>query len=155
MADERLTTDDRPRRPALATIAGVLHVVMGLGCVGIVVYLLYLTRSPEILKEEDAAEAVHGLKLAAGIIAPVGIVYLAGGIGVWKGRIWGWVISAAMDVLALSFMLWDAVSMAPHYTDWDEVIIAAVFFVLLILLLLPSVRRWCWRRKARAQPATA
>ncbi len=153
MAGDQPTTTNDQKRPALATAASVLHVLMGLSCVALVVYLLYLTRTKEILSDKDAAETVHGLRLAAVIFAPVAVAYLAGGIGLWKGRLWGWLISAVADVLWLGFMLWDAFSEAPRYIDWDEVTIAAAFLILLVFVLLPHVRRWCWQRARAAQAA--
>ncbi len=152
MADDPRPTDDR-KRPALATAASMLHLLMGLCCAALVIYLLYLTRTKEILSDKDAADAVHGLKLAAAIFAPIAVAYLAGGLGLWKGRTWGWLISLAIDLFALVLMLWDVFSEGLHRIDWDDAVIAPVFLVLLLLVLLPPVRRWCWQRAQAAQAA--
>src|SRR5512146_292112 len=118
----------------MATLAGLAHLVMGICCLALVVYLLYLTRSPEILGEPDAAGAVHGLKLAAGIITPFALAYLAAGVGVWKARFWGWLLGTMVDVTVSGLLLYDVLD--GGRIDWEDTAIGAVFLVPLILLLL-------------------
>jgi hypothetical protein len=134
------------RRPRLATATAVLHFAMALACIAIAVYLLILTRSPEILNDKDAADAVHGLKIGAAVVGPVAIPYILIGIGVWKGRIWGWIVGLILNVLAVAVFIEDSVS--ERRIDWDDMSVAAIFVVLLVPLLLPPVWRWCWRRRA-------
>ncbi len=137
------TLQGRPRRPVLAIAASTVHIVLGVACVGIAVYCLYLTRSPQILKDKDAAETVYGLKIGAAIVGPVAIPYLLVGIGVWKGRLWGWVLGAVLDASVVALLLSDTLS--ERRIDWDDVEIAVICLAPLLLLLFPPVWRWCRR----------
>ncbi len=142
--DDTATT--RRGRPTLATTAAVAHGILGLCCLALAVYLLYLTRAPEILKDKDAPQSVYGLKIGAAFLAGAGLPFIVGGVGLWKGRFWAWVLAVAADAAAALIFILDAIE--EHFIAWDDTAVAAVFPVLLVLLLLPPVWRWCRRRKA-------
>ncbi len=139
-------SDDRviERRPALATVAAVLHLILGLCCLGLPAYLLYLTGTPEVRNDKDAADAIHGLKIAALVLAPIALPFLISFIGLWKGRIWGWIVGVATSAFASVLFIYDTIG--DRSREWDDIVVVAIFPVLLVLLTLGPVRRWCWRR---------
>ncbi len=147
--EQQLTT----KRPGLATASAVLHFLLGVCILALVIYILLLTRSPKVLREPDAAEAVHGLKLAAAMFAPgIGIYWLAA-YGLWTRRRLGWLLGAVADLGLAVVLLWGPV-FEHDPVERDLAALIAMFVVPLLLLLLPPVPRFYWVRTTRSPAAT-
>ena len=86
------------------------------------------------------------------VMAVTALPYAAGGLGLWKGRFWGWVIGVAVNLIITLIFIQDAIS--EQYVAWDDAAVTAIFPVLLVMLWLPPVRRWCRRRPGLRQRAS-
>lgn len=134
------------KHPLLITVVNVLETLLGLLLAGLTVYLLMLTRSPETLAEPDAADTVHGLLIGAAVLGVPAIITLIAAWGLWKGRVWGWVLSLATNVGVLAVLGYNAVGESSR--DWDDIALAVGFVVPIVLLLLPQVRKFYWNAGA-------
>lgn len=139
------------KRPALVTVAIVLQGVLGLLVAATAVYLIILSRSQQILSEPDAANAVHGLRIAAGVVSIPAAITLIAAFGLWKGRFWGWVLSLATDVGVVAVFVYNAVG--ENDAEGGEIATVVGFLALVVLLLLPVVRRYFWNSSGRVRSA--
>ena len=130
-------------KPSLLVKVGiVLQFLLGLLLVGLTVYVLALTRSPETLAEPDAAETIHGLLIGAVVLGVPAVVTLVASWGLRRRRFWGWVLSLATDVGMLGVLLYNMID--ERDLDGSESALAGAFVVPLVLLLLPGVRKFFW-----------
>lgn len=144
-------TQTAVKRPALVTGVTLLQFLLGFLWLGITLYLFFISRSPETKQGGDAAAAILGLEIAAGVVAPGAIFGLIAAYALGKDKVWGWWMSLIINAL---FVLVLTYSMADD--GWDNLDLQMVGFTLLsllpvILLLLPSVRQFFWRKPALDQ----
>jgi uncharacterized membrane protein (DUF2068 family) len=117
-------------------------------------YLLLLARSSEILSEQDAAEAVSGLKIAAAILALPALVAAVAWFGLWKKKLWGWWLGLAGDLGIVVMLAYSVFDDGLHNPDWGLVGLTITAVVPFAFLLLPAVRNAYWRREPmEAAPA--
>lgn len=130
------------KRSALITAVNVMQMLLGLLYTGLTIYLLVLTRSREILAEPDASDTLYGLRIGALVLGVPSLLTLIGVGGLWKRRLWGWVLSLATDVGVLAVLVYDLID--ENSREGDEIALAAGFVVPVVLLLLPRVRTFYW-----------
>jgi uncharacterized membrane protein (DUF2068 family) len=107
-------------------------------------YLLLLARSSAILSEQDAAEAISGLRIAAAILILPAIVAAVAWFGLWKRKLWGSWSGLAGDLGIVAMLVYSVLDDGLHNPDWMiGLTITAV--VPVAFLLLPPVRRSYWR----------
>jgi uncharacterized membrane protein (DUF2068 family) len=141
------------KRPMMVTTVVIVHLLVTLGIMAIILYLLWLTRSPELLQESDAADPIHGLKIGAMVLA-IPVTLLAPGIyGLWKRRVWGWWLAMVAGVGMASVFLYSAVDDGWRRLEADDAAVTGVFMILPLLLLLPGVRKYY--RKHQGDPPAA
>ena len=133
------------KRPALLTVLAVAHLLMGLLTLAVVPYLFFLARSPGMQVGKDAAETVHFLRLGAWAMAACVPPLFAVAWGLWRARRWAWGLALLGNVLWLLALLSD---MFDGQVDRDNLAVAVPFAVLLVFLLLPTVRRFVFRKTA-------
>ena len=83
--------------------------LLALTLAGTAVYLLAQARSPEILNDKDAADAIQGFHIAATICAPLGLLYLASAFGLWKHKRWGWWLAFPLNLGAFVMCVYGAI----------------------------------------------
>jgi hypothetical protein len=130
------------KRSPLITVIYVLQFLLGIVLAGLSIYVLALTRSQETLADPDAVGTVHGLLIGALVLGIPALITLIAAWGLWKGRLWGWVLSLATDVGVLAVFAYDILDENSH--DGSDIALAVSFVVPLILLLLPAVRKYYW-----------
>jgi uncharacterized membrane protein (DUF2068 family) len=108
-------------------------------------YLLLLTRSSAILSEQDAAEAISGLRIAAAILVLPAIVAAVAWFGLWKRKLWGWWVGLAGDLGIVAMLVYSVLDDGLRKPDWEMVGLTMTAVVPLTFLLLPAVRRSYWR----------
>lgn len=133
------------KRSPWVTGVTLIQFLLGLLLLGTSIYLIFLTRSPEVKQGQDAAEAVHGLKIAVGIVAPVAILLLVAAWGMWKSKLWGWWLAFLTEAGIFVLFLLSMVDDGWADIDWEMAGFTAVFAVFVVLLLLPRVRKFYWQ----------
>jgi uncharacterized membrane protein (DUF2068 family) len=133
------------KRAGWVTGATVAQVLLGLLLCGTSLFLLSLIRSPEIKQGDSAAQAILGIKIAAGLIAPLGLLVLAGAYGLWKDKLWGWWLALLADLGLFSVFVYSLIDDGWNSMEWDTVVFTILPLVPIVFLLLPPVRRFYWR----------
>lgn len=147
-------TDGIMKRSPLLVGVLIVQLLLGLSLVALSIYVLTLTRSPDILKESDAADAVQGLLIGAGVLGGPGLLCLVAVWGLWKRRNWGWWLGVLCDVGMVGVLCYSMVDDGWHNIDWDMGMFNAAFIVSSVCLLLPSVRKFYWGvREAAPNPS--
>ena len=134
------------KRPALVTTVTIAQSLLALLLAGIAAYVLWLTRSREILNGPDAAAAIHGLKIAAAVLSAPALILLVAAVGLWRNKLWGWWLALATDVVMLATFAYSTLD--ENTIDTDEVAMTVGFAIFSILLLLPKVRKFYWKGSA-------
>jgi CDP-diglyceride synthetase len=141
-----------PRRPAVVTIVTLLQFLLGFLWLGITVYLLVISRSPETRQGSDPAVVIRGLEIAAAIIAPGAIFGLSAAYGLGKDKIWGWWLSLITNSVFVLMLLYSMIDDGWDNLDREMIGITLLSLVPVILLVLPSVREF-YSRKPVAENA--
>ncbi|HXN23476.1 MAG TPA: hypothetical protein VOA41_12115 [Candidatus Dormibacteraeota bacterium] len=129
------------------TGATVTHLVAGLLCLGLVLFLLWLVRAPQTLHGHDPRGAIWGLEIAAGVLLPFALLVLAGAYGMARGKRWGWWLALLTDLAVVLALAYGMVDDGWRNVDVGLAIVTTVSCAPLILLLLPGVREF-YRGKA-------
>lgn len=139
------------KRSVLTTGVTVVQLLLGLGLAGSCAYLLLLARSSEM----GQAGAAQGLEIAAGLIAPFGLLALAGAYGLWRNKLWSWWLALLVDLALVS--LWVGSMIDDGWRDLDMTLVAFTLASLLpvVLLLVPGVRRFYWGKSGSQVPPPA
>jgi hypothetical protein len=103
-----------------------------------------LARSPEIVNDKDGAEAAHGLRIAAGLCAPLALIYFVAVYGLWKDKLWGWWLGFLLNLAAAGTLVYSVIDDGWSHSDATDIALPAVFIVLLVLFVIPAVRRHYW-----------
>jgi hypothetical protein len=129
------------RSPTLGKVLSLLEIAMGVCCLSISVYLLYLTRTPEITREAEAADTIRGLYIGAGVVVAPGILFTVGGLAMLCRRKWGWWLGLLVCIATVAlcgYSAWDE----RHHPDFDDLWVLAGFVVATIFFFLPGVRNY-------------
>jgi len=133
------------KRSGWVTGVVVMQSLLALCFVGTCVFLLTLIGAPEVKPGQDAAAAIRGLKVAAGVVGPLALVVAVSAYGLWKSRLWGWWLALFTDMGLLGAFVYGMIDDGWGDIDWDMFAITTAVVVLVVLLLLPVVRRFYWR----------
>jgi hypothetical protein len=131
------------RRSGWVTGVTVIQSLLGFTLLGGTIYLLVLARSPEIVNDKDGAEAAHGLRIAAGLCAPLALMYFASVYGLWKDQRWGWWLGFSLNLAAAGTLVYSVIDDGWSHSDATDITLPVVFLVLLALFVIPAVRRHC------------
>lgn len=128
------------RRPASIVVLIVLQAI--LSAVGIVMagYVLYLTHSPQILKDRDAGNVVHGLYIGAAFLAVPAILDAVVALGVWCRARWAWWTGVVLQFTFAALMIYSAFD--ENNLDSEDLVMAVIPLVLLAFYFVPGVRHW-------------
>ena len=118
-------------RPLAAMVAVVLLEVIAIGTFGFGLLLLAAGAQLQL----GTAGVVLGATAVASLV--VGALAVVAGIGVWRGRAWGWVTALAVAVVGLLGVAAAALSSA---FQSPLLIAIALFGGVLACLFVPSVR---------------
>jgi hypothetical protein len=138
-------------RPVTAVI--IIHAVATIALIGLCVYLLWLTHSPEILSDEDAASAIQGLKIGALILGIPVVLWIPGLYAMWKGKRWGWWLTLITGLCTASVLVYSIIDDGWKAIDPDDVAVTAAFTIPPLLLFLPQVRKYYWHTNSNPSPA--
>ena len=86
------------------------------------------------------ANAAHGIRIGAAVIALPAVLAIASSYGLWKEKLWGWWVALLSNTLMMGTLTYSIVD--ENTIDWDMVGVTAVSAVLPMLLLLPVVRKF-------------
>jgi len=128
------------KRPVLVTAMAVLQSLLALAQAGTVIYLVWLSHSPQILSQADAADSAHGLMIGAAVICGPAVALTIASWGLWTSKRWGWWASVLINLTVVGTLVYS--SLDENTIDWDEFWIAICFAVIAILLFLPKVRKF-------------
>ena len=137
-----MSREAETRRPGIVTVAIVLHSAAVIFLISLGIYLLWLARSPEILREQDAADAVRGLKMGALAVTIPALFWIPGVYAMWRRRGWGWWLTLITGAGTASVLIYSAIDDGWHALDMDDVTVTAVFLALPLILLWPRVRKY-------------
>jgi hypothetical protein len=140
-------------RPRSVTAVITIHAVATMALIGLCVYLLWLTHSPEILSDKDAASAIQGLKIGALILGIPAALWIPGIYAMWKRRRWGWWLTLITGLGTASVFVYSMIDDGWKAVDPEDASANAAFAILPILLLLPKVRRYYRHSKSNPSPA--
>ena len=143
------------KRPALVTGVTLLQFLLGFLWLGITVYLLFISRSPDTKNGGDPAGTILGLEIAAAFIAPGAVFGLVAAYALGKDKLWGWWMSLIINAVFALMLIYSMID-----DGWDNLDPELVGFTLLsllplILLLLPGVRQFFWRTPTADKAANA
>ena len=130
------------KRPVMLKALVVLQLLCASAGIALAAYLVTLTRSPEILNEKDAADTVHGLWIAVGVIGIPSLLEAVFAVPLLRRSGWGWAAGFGLNLTLAVVLLYSALS--ERNIDVDDVVSAAIPTVLCLLYLVPAVRRWFW-----------
>ena len=134
------------KRTGLIKTVMISQSVAAVLVVGVAAYTFWLSGSPEILREPDAAEAVHGLKVGAAATAMPGLMLLVSAIGLWLGKRWSWWLALTTDAIVFAALAYS--SLTENTLEWDETAFTMCFLVLAVFLVLPRVRDFYLQNQA-------
>lgn len=134
------------KRPGLITTVTILQLLLALLLLGTAVYVLLLTRSPETLKQPDAADTIEGLKIGAAVIGIPALVLLLGAFGLWKRKLWGWWVTLLVDLGIEATLIYSLFEDGWREVEREDIVLAACFAIFPILMLLPKVTKSYWKR---------
>jgi uncharacterized membrane protein (DUF2068 family) len=133
------------KRPHLVIAVNIIQLLLTLLVAGTSVYVLFLTRSPETLKEPDAADTIHGLIIGAAVLGVPALFLITALWGLWRNKRWGWWLALVTDVVIVATLVYSMIG--ENSSDLTEPVWTLCFVVCAILLLLPKVRRFYWETR--------
>jgi hypothetical protein len=128
------------RRIFFRTLLGAQFLIF-LFLFGSGIYLLWLTRSSAILSEQDAADSVHGLRLAAAVCLGTCLVWGASFVGILKRQPWGWWLGLVANSFVFAILAYGVASDEGRVDAWDW-LVPAVFLVVTVIQLLSRPSSW-------------
>lgn len=140
------------KRPSTVSLVIGVHVLATLALIGLILYLLWLTRSPEILAENDAASAIQGLKIGAMVLAIPSALWIPGLWAMWKRRSWGWWLTLITGVGTASVLVYSMIDDGWKSLDPEDAAFTAAIVILPVSLLLPQVRKYYRRSQPSSSP---
>jgi uncharacterized membrane protein HdeD (DUF308 family) len=118
-------------RPIAAILAVVLLEIIALGSIGFGVLVIALGAEVALAAASIATTVLGIAALAYGIVA------IVGGVGVWRGRAWGWAAALGVAIVGLLAIVTSALSGAFQ----PQLLVGiALFGGLVACLLVPAVR---------------
>jgi uncharacterized membrane protein (DUF2068 family) len=132
----------------------VLQFLQALLLGGFSLFLLLLTRSTDIKQGQDAAEAISGLRIAAGLLGAPALLVLVSVYGLWKEKLWGWWCALFTDVGVTGLCLYSMIDDGLNNIDWDVAAFTIVPLLATFLLLIPVVRDFYWRVDESSLPSS-
>lgn len=135
------------KRPVAVTSVTLLQFLLGFLWLGITIYLLVLSRSAE-MKGYDSGAAVRGLEIAAAIVSPGAIFGLIAAYALRKDKLWGWWLSSIINGAFAALLIYSMIDDGWRDLDSEMVGFTLLSLIPVVLLLLPSVRKFYWRKPA-------
>jgi uncharacterized membrane protein (DUF2068 family) len=143
------------KRSNWVTSVTLAQLLLSLTLAGVTVYLLVLARSPEIQNLKDAAGAAYGLRIAAGLGAPLALICLASVYGLWRDKRWGWWLGFLLNLIMAVTLVYGVMDDGWSGSDAEDIAMPVVLVVLLVLFVVPAVRRHYWGRSDARPDAAA
>jgi|SRR6185369_11392324 hypothetical protein len=120
-------------------ILGWLMIALGAVYAFSVFLLLYLTTTPDVTQDKDAAEAIHGMRIGAVSCAVLAIPTLISGFKLFQRRRWAYWLAVAN--LGISTAALATGTVINFRVEWDSFWVFLVFLALFIFAVLPVTRR--------------
>lgn len=121
-------------RPLGAYLAIGLLAVIAIGSLGFALLAVAAGQAEPLGDPVESAMAI-----VAGASGVFGLLAVFGGVGLWRGRAWGWICAFTVCLLGLLAVLTATVGGAFVV----QLLVAVLLFGgTLVLLLLPAIRHW-------------
>ena len=133
----------------------LLQFVLGLLFAGLSMFLLFLISSPATKQVPHSQASTLGLQIAVAIFAPVALLVMVSGYGMWKGRAWGWWWATVTDLCLVCVFVSSIVDDGWDNFDWEMAGFTLLPMVVLVFLFLPAVRNFYSRRGEPSMPPAA
>ena len=140
-------------RPPTVIAVITIHLLATIALVGLCLYLLWLTHSPEILSDKDAPSAIQGLKIGALILGIPAVLWIPGIYAMWKRKRWGWCLTLITGLGTASVFVYSMIDDGWKALDPEDASVTAAFAILPLLLLLPRVRKYYRHTQSNPSPA--
>jgi hypothetical protein len=135
-------------RPTTVTALIAFQLIVTVAGLALTAYLIWLTRSPDILKGKDPSNEIRGLYIGALVIGLPSVLNGVIFFGLWRRARWGWWCGLALSLILAALFVYSAFD--PNGADADDFALAAVPVVLCFAYLVPRVRRWFLRERSVA-----
>ena len=140
------------KRPASVKALIVAQFVLATAGMAIAIYLAVLTRSPEILRDKDAAGVVRGLWISAATTSIPALLAGVIAIHLVRRKRWAWWTGMVLNLVLGVILAYSAFD--ENNIDSDDIVTALLPIGMLALYFLAGVRRW-FAREAPAQSVQA
>jgi hypothetical protein len=131
--------------PNSAKGATVMQCLVGLGYLAWGTFFVVWIYSPVTgVREAFAAAARPSLPFVVGVIA-IGLLAAFGAIGMWRGRLWGWLLALLVDLGTAIGTAYYIIEDYSYFTTADIALGVSIAAVPLGWLVLPNVRDFYWK----------
>jgi hypothetical protein len=128
------------KRPASVKLLIGAQLLLAFIGIAIATYTAVLTRSPEILKQKDAADVVRGLWIGTATLGVPALAELWLAIYLIRRKRWAWSAGMALNLVLAAVFVYSAFS--ERSMDSDDIVAAVMPLSMVVLYLLAGVRRW-------------
>lgn len=118
------------KRPLVSTLV-LLQLWAVARCVGTVIGFGRAYASPQIVSQNLQGRML----LACAVFGVVGLLWLAGAVGIWRTQAWAWWLSIVLNGLAAG------TTIVIQFFKLDQFLIDPVAVTMVVLLMLPNTRR--------------
>ena len=87
-----------------------------------------------------------GAIFASAALGGPGIAALIGGLGLRKGKLWGWSVALFADLVVFGILIYSLIDDGWHNFDWEMVGMTVLAATISAAFFIPAVRRSCWQR---------
>ena len=132
------------KRPRLVWLSVIVHALFAVTCLIGLWVILHEALTPDVVAE--GSDAVHGLYLGAWGAGGCALLYGLVATELWFRRKWAWCLAIVVNGAFGGAILLDPLT--ERNWDWEDSWLGIVFAVIVVLLVLPSVRKFFFKRES-------
>jgi len=115
------------------------------------IYLFWLAGSASIKAEPDAADAGHGLRLAAGMCLGLCLFWGASFLGLLRRQAWGWWLGLIANFFVFAIVSW-ALLFDDGGRDPEDWLVPGVFLIVTIIQIITRPTTWAFPEVPTSAP---